>query len=113
MPKGSIDRAAIAEMGLGLSSRLAAERLAHEGPNVLPRPERRSFGRIVIEVLREPMFALLLGAGAIYLLLGDFREALVLFGFATSSVSIAVVQDARTERVLESLRDLTSPRALV
>src|ERR1041384_7186600 len=113
MPKeaGSKDRAA--EMSLGLSSRLVAERLAHEGPNILTRPERRSFGRIVIEVLRKPMFALLLGAGAIYLLLGDFREAIVLFGFATSSVSIAVVQDARTERGLESLRDLTSPRALV
>src|SRR5262249_28213439 len=30
-----------------------------------------------------------------------------------SSVGIAVVQEARTERVLDSLRDLTSPRALV
>jgi P-type Ca2+ transporter type 2C len=97
----------------GLSSKIATERLAAEGPNSLPRPERRSFARIVVEILREPMFALLLGAGAIYLVLGDLREAVVLFLFATTSVSIAVVQEARTERVLESLRDLTSPRALV
>ena len=59
------------------------------------------------------MFALLLAAGLIYLILGDLREALILFLFATTSVSIAVAQEARTERVLESLRDLTSPRALV
>jgi Ca2+-transporting ATPase len=59
------------------------------------------------------MFALLLVAAAIYLLLGDLREAIVLAVFASTSVAIAVVQEARTERVLESLRDLTSPRAVV
>ena len=38
---------------------------------------------------------------------------MILFLFACTSVGIALVQEARTERVLESLRDLTSPRALV
>jgi Ca2+-transporting ATPase len=97
----------------GLASREAVERLAADGPNLLPRPQRRTLLRIVTEILREPMFALLLGAGAVYLLLGDFKEAVILFFFACTSVGIAVVQEARTERVLESLRDLTSPRALV
>src|SRR5664279_2922450 len=91
----------------GLSAQEAAERLAAEGPNLLPRAGRRGFVHIVREVLREPMFALLLGAGAIYLVLGDIREASVLFLFACTSVGIAIVQEARTERVLESLRDLT------
>jgi P-type Ca2+ transporter type 2C len=97
----------------GLTAQEAARRLAAEGPNLLPRPESRDLLRIVREILREPMFALLLGAGVIYLLLGDLKEALILFLFACTSVGIAVVQEARTERVLESLRDLTSPRALV
>jgi P-type Ca2+ transporter type 2C len=97
----------------GLTAREAAERLAAEGPNLLPRPERRTFLRIVTEILREPMFALLLGAGGVYLLLGDLKEAVILFLFACTSVGIAIVQETRTERVLESLRDLTSPRALV
>ena len=66
-----------------------------------------------MDVLHEPMFALLLGAGAIYLALGDFKEAVVLAVFASTSVSIALIQESRSERVLESLRDLTSPRALV
>ena len=98
---------------LGLSEMEAAARLKAEGPNTLPHGQSRTFGRIVIETLREPMFALLLAAGLIYLILGDLREALILFLFATTSVSIAVAQEARSERVLESLRDLTSPRALV
>jgi P-type Ca2+ transporter type 2C len=97
----------------GLTAREAAERLAAEGPNALPRPESRDLLRIVGEILREPMFALLLGAGGIYLLLGDLKEAVILFLFACTSVGIPVAQEARTERVLESLRDLTSPRALV
>jgi Ca2+-transporting ATPase len=97
----------------GLTTQEAAARLTAEGPNLLPRPESRTLFRIVGEVLREPMFALLLGAGAVYLLLGDLKEALILFLFACTSVGIAVVQEARTERVLEGLRDLTSPRALV
>jgi Ca2+-transporting ATPase len=97
----------------GLSETEAAARLRDEGPNELPRPDRRTPVRILVDVVREPMFALLLGAGAIYLLLGDLEEALILLVFATASVSIAVVQETRTERVLEALRDLTSPRALV
>ena len=59
------------------------------------------------------MLALLLGGGFIYLLLGDLKEALILLGFAMMSVVITVIQETRTERVLEALRDLTSPRALV
>jgi P-type Ca2+ transporter type 2C len=59
------------------------------------------------------MMALLLGGGVIYLALGDRTEALILLAFATLSVSITVVQETRTEHVLEALRDLTSPRALV
>ncbi len=97
----------------GLRSDEAAERLRREGPNALPRGAKRSLVRIVRDVLAEPMFGLLLGAGAIYLLLGDRLEAVLLLIFASLSVVIAVIQEARSERVLEALRDLTSPRALV
>jgi P-type Ca2+ transporter type 2C len=97
----------------GLSAEEVQARLRADGYNELPQPDRRTPLRIVLEVLREPMFALLLGGGAVYLLLGDLAEALVLLGFATLSVLITVVQETRTERVLEALRDLASPRALV
>ena len=96
----------------GLSEVEAQTRLQSEGHNELPRQDRRTPLRIVLEVFREPMFALLLGGGFIYLLLGDLKEALILLGFAIMSVAITVIQETRTERVLEALRDLTSPRAL-
>ncbi len=97
----------------GLSEAEAKARLAAEGFNELPRPDRRTPFRIILEVLREPMLALLLVAGGVYLVLGDLREALILMAFATLSVVITVVQEWRTEKVLEALRDLTSPRAVV
>lgn len=97
----------------GLSSAEATARLAADGPNELPKTGRRSVWRIAVEVLREPMLALLLAGGTAYLLLGDLTEALILLGFATFSVVVTVVQEARTEHVLEALRDLSAPRALV
>jgi len=59
------------------------------------------------------MLALLLAAGITYLLLGDKGEALILLLFACFSILLTVVQEARTENVLEALQDLSAPRALV
>ena len=97
----------------GLSEQEAAARLAAGGANELPRHGRRTIPRIAVEVFREPMFQLLIFAGLIYLGIGDLSEALMLLAFAAVNVLIAVYQENKTERVLEALRDLTSPRALV
>ncbi|MBS0519616.1 MAG: cation-translocating P-type ATPase [Proteobacteria bacterium] len=97
----------------GLDPEEARQRLLREGANELPSADRRTPLRIAAEVLREPMFALLLGAAAIYLLLGDVLEGAVLLLFASLSVTITIVQETRSERVLEALRAMTSPRALV
>jgi len=97
----------------GLSETEAAARLSAEGYNELPRARQRTIPRIAFEILKEPMFGLLIASGAIYFFLGDLQEALLLLAFATISVGIAIVQESRSENVLKALRDLTSPRALV
>jgi Ca2+-transporting ATPase len=97
----------------GLSSSEAAERLRRFGFNELPRPDRRNFGRIFFDAVREPMFALLLGGALLYILLGEAVDAIVLSAFAVISVSISIVQESRSERVLDALRNLASPRARV
>ena len=60
--------------------------------NELPHPDRRSPLAIVIEVVREPMLLLLLGAGALYLIFGNLGEALVLLALAMMSIMITVIQ---------------------
>ncbi len=97
----------------GLSQVEAKSRLRAEGHNELPAASRRDIPAIALEVLREPMFLLLVAAGAIYLLLGDTADALMLLGFVFVVMGITIYQEYKTERVLEALRDLTSPRALV
>lgn len=97
----------------GLTEHDAALRLARDGPNEIPAIGQRNVLQIAVGILSEPMFALLLGASLIYLALGELTEAVALSLFATFSVSIALVQEIRSERVLAALRDLTSPRALV
>ena len=97
----------------GLSQEKATARLKLEGMNELPSSDKRDLSGIALEVLREPMFLLLVAAGAIYLLLGDVSDALMLLGFVCVIMAITIYQEYKTERVLDALRDLTSPRALV
>ncbi len=97
----------------GLSEIEAQRRLETDGPNEILRSTARSLIRIVVDVVREPMFLLLFVAGGIYLLLGDFVEAMMRLGAVVATATISVVQEKRTDNVLESLRDLSSPRALV
>ncbi len=97
----------------GLTETEAQARLRRDGPNELPRVNQRTPFRIVLEVLREPMLMLLVAGGGVYLALGVLQEALILLICGLASIVITVVQESRTERVLEALRDLTSPRALV
>ncbi|HEU4778507.1 MAG TPA: cation-transporting P-type ATPase, partial [Steroidobacteraceae bacterium] len=103
----------VSDVLAGLSAAEARSRLEREGFNELPETGRRSLLRIVAEVIREPMFALLIGAAVLYAVLGDRGEAVLMLAFATISVSIAIIQQGRSEKALDALRDLTSPRALV
>ena len=96
----------------GLTAAEAAARQASEGYNELDGGPGRSFLKIALEVLREPMFLLLLGAGSIYLLMGDVHEAAILLGFVVVIMAVTILQEHRTERALDALRDLSSPRAL-
>ena len=97
----------------GLTAKEAAERLAADGPNELPAAVNRDIKAIAFGVVRDPTFVLLLIAGAIYLVLGDWHEAILLLSFVVMIVGITVYQEDKTERALHALRELTSPRALV
>ena len=97
----------------GLSGAQAAQRLSEDGPNTLPGEQRRSLRSIVRETLQEPMFMLLLAAGTLYLVLGDLQEGSILFGLVLVVLALTLYQEGKTEHALASLRELTSPRALV
>jgi Ca2+-transporting ATPase len=97
----------------GWTAAEARERLAREGPNSLPSAGRRGLAAIALEVAREPMFLLLAAASSVYLVLGNVQEALVLAASVLVILVITALQQRKTERALEALRDLSSPRATV
>lgn len=68
---------------------------------------------MLLDVLREPMLLLLLAASALYLLLGDTGEALILGASVLLVIALTLYQELRSERALQALRDLSSPRARV
>ena len=98
---------------IGLTTREAERIFGEEGPNELPSSKQRGSLRIALDVMREPMFLLLVACGAIYLVVGDMQEALMLLAFVFFVMGITLYQEQKTERALEALRDLSSPRAMV
>jgi Ca2+-transporting ATPase len=97
----------------GLDPAEAARRLVAQGPNLLPGSAPKTLWKMVIGVLLEPMFLMLLVAGGLYLALGDLAEASFLLSFVFVVIGITLAQERKTQRALESLRELSAPRALV
>jgi len=97
----------------GLSNEKARELLKAEGFNELPSQKKQSWFSILLRVLSEPMFLLLIGSGVIYLLMGETKDALMLLLFVFVVIGITFYQGRKTEKTLEALRDLSSPKALV
>jgi Ca2+-transporting ATPase len=97
----------------GLSNKEAQEKLRNDGYNELPSQQKRSIFWIIFEVIHEPMFLLLVASGLIYFVLGDVSEGMMLMSFVLVIIAITVYQEQKTERALEALRNLSSPRALV
>lgn len=98
---------------LGLNTE---EVMAHQlryGSNILPESEPKKLTSILLDVIKEPMFLMLLVAGTIYLILGDRAEAIFLLTFVFMVIAITLFQEHKTQRALESLRDLSAPRAFV
>ncbi len=97
----------------GLSSEEARARIASDGPNALPSHDRRSPWQVIGGVIREPMLLLLVVATAIYIVFGDLAEAIALGVSVGIIVTITILQERRTERALDALRELATPHAKV
>ncbi|MFA6339151.1 MAG: cation-translocating P-type ATPase [Candidatus Paceibacterota bacterium] len=97
----------------GLSQTEADRILKEDGFNELPSQKKQSGFFILFKVLSEPMLILLILSGLIYMFLGEMKDALMLLSFVFVVIGITFYQERKTEKTLEALRDLSSPRALV
>lgn len=97
----------------GLSGGEAAARLERYGPNLVHEPRSRTLRDILWGTLREPMFLLLIAAATLYLAIGDLAEGIFLSAGALLSLSLVVIQEARSEHALRALNALAQPQARV
>jgi Ca2+-transporting ATPase len=98
---------------IGLTETRAGDKLLSEGYNELPSSKPKSIFHIALGVVKEPMFLLLVACGTLYLILGDIQEGLMLLGFVFVVMGIEFYQEKKTEKALDALKNLASPRALV
>lgn len=103
----------ITEQINGLTDKQAAEKLSNEGANELASAGPKSFGRIALDVLKEPMVILLVSCGTLYLILGSVSESMSLIAGIILVIGITLYQERKTEKALEALKKLATPKATV
>lgn len=97
----------------GLKTSEVAAKLTTFGYNELPSSKPKSIWLIGVEVMKEPMFLLLIGCAVLYMIVGDYREGIIMLSSISIIIFITFYQYQKTEKALEALKKLASPRALV
>lgn len=97
----------------GLSEQEVKTLRERYGCNELTPRKKKSFFHKAVEIIKEPMFLLLLAASAIYFILGEARDGMIMLVFVVGIISIEIVQEWKTDRTLEALKDLSAPRIAV
>lgn len=98
---------------VGLTSGEAKLLQERYGKNNIVPEKKESFIRKVLEVIKEPMFLLLLVAAMIYFILGEPRDGIIMLIFVVAVISIDVVQEWKTDKTLKALRKLSAPHITV
>mgnify|MGYP000894743528 CR=1 FL=1 len=97
----------------GLTS-AEVRRLQHQyGKNELTPQKKESFFHKVFHIICEPMFLLLIVAAIIYFILGEPRDGAIMLIFVIGIISIDVIQEWKTDKTLNALKELSAPHVTV
>ena len=97
----------------GLNLEEVQESRKLHGFNELESTGRKRIIQLLVEVVKEPMFLLLLFCGLIYFIIGEFTEAIILLFWVLMVVFITFYQYSKAEKALSSLKKLATPKAHV
>ncbi len=97
----------------GLTEREAARRLAKNGRNEMQEAKKKTFLQSFLEQLADPLIYVLMGAAVVSVILGEMNDAVIIGAVILLNAVVGVVQEGKARRALESLKKLTSPRAVV
>lgn len=93
----------------GLTTAEAEKRLLQYGRNALVSQKKQTLFSKALHVIAEPMFLLLLIAAVIYFILGEPRDGIIMLVFVVGIISIDIIQEWKTDKTLNALKDLSAP----
>jgi len=97
----------------GLTGQEAEARFRRYGPNLLPQPRRDGPIRRFIRQFRNVLIYVLLVAGVITALLGEYLDSGVIFGVVVLNAIIGFIQEGKAEAALAAIRGMLAPEAVV
>lgn len=97
----------------GLSSQEASDRLNKEGFNVLWQEKSKSYPAMFLEQLNDPLIYILIAAAIISAVLGELSDTGIIISVILINAIVGVIQEGKAIKVLDALKKLTSPTALV
>lgn len=97
----------------GLTSAEAKKLQDKYGKNELTPQKKDNFLKKIFHIICEPMFLLLIVAAIIYFLLGEPRDGAIMLIFVLGIIGIDVIQEWKTDKTLNALKDLSAPHITV
>ena len=97
----------------GLTTLEAKQLQEKFGKNELVAKKKESFFHKILHVISEPMFLLLIVAAVIYFILGEPKDGAIMLVFVVGIISIEVIQEWKTDKTLNALKDLSAPHITV
>ncbi len=97
----------------GLTRQEAALRLERDGKNVMQTGKKKTVLRSFLEQLNDPLIYVLIGAAAVSVILGETSDAVIIGVVVLLNAIVGMIQEGKARKALESLKKLTSPRAVV
>src|SRR5699024_2046399 len=97
----------------GLSTDEVVASQNKHGYNTMNAVQKNSWITLLLDILKEPMLLLLIAVAIIYLIVGDYGEAIFMFGAIVVVSGISFYQDNRSKKALEALEKLNEPLSTV
>src|SRR5687767_14562526 len=83
------------------------------GANVFHAGSSRGFIHVVWDIVKEPMFILLVMACSLYFILGEVSEGIMMLVAMILVASISLYQEVKSTNALKALQQFTVPKVTV
>jgi Ca2+-transporting ATPase len=97
----------------GLSNDEVTSSRAKSGTNSLEHQEKNHFLMSLLDMVKEPMFLLLVSAASIYYISGDYGDGIFMTVAIFLVATISLFQESRSRNAIETLKKLSQPKSKV